>query len=1112
MNKRTKQCSLALAVAITLAANRPAHALTITPIFGSSITSDPNALTIESSINSVIAMYETQVLNPVNVTVTFQLSSTGLGSSTTFLNTDTYTDFLSKLTAAQTSASDATALAHLPVQATNPVNGNANIEMSTANARALGIFTGNSTIGGTIYLNTSIMNLTRSSIDPNKYDLMGVVQHEMDEILGMTSALPNGTNGQAAPTGPVHPQDLFRYDQNGNRSFNTGTDAQTQAYFSIDGTTHIARFNQTSDATNSGDFGDWYSFNVAHTPQAQDAFATKGAIVNIGTAEKTELDVIGYNLLTSLTWNPTSASSGTPPDGAGTWTTASGSTWWNGSSNSVWSNASVQNAQFGTPGTPSSTAYTVTLGSGVTVGEMIFGNANYTIAGGGNSLTLNNGIIAAVGATISAPVILGGNNTWETASGVTLTASGNISGSFGLTKQGPGTLALSGSNSYTGGTTVALGTMLLNSSSALPTSGNVTVSGGVLDIHGQSPTIGNLTFGDGAVTTSGSVIDSGAVKGTMTLGGDITYVGTFNGGFTYYGPATISANMQLAPGTHHITSADPSVANAYDIVISGAMSGTGGLTKDGANTYTALTGANTYSGATVINGGWFFGAATNTLSPNSAVTVNSGGVLSLNPTSTQAGVTAGSYNQTIGSLAGSGQVNLGTATLTVGGDNTSTTFSGGIFDSGNLTKTGTGTLTFTTSQSYTGVTTINNGSLQLGNGGSNVFLSSSGITGLSTGTLVFNSSSNPLFTTPISGGVNVSQIGTGVVFMDVNNTYTGTTNINAGGSMFIGNNDTNGSLGIGDTTNNGTLRFQRTDMLTVSSVIGGTGAVQQNSSGGVIFTGNNTFTGQLTIFAGTVQLGNGGTSGTLASGTTVMGNSGTTLVFNRSDAFTLGSTLGFSNLSVTQNGTGTTTLSATNTYVGATTINAGTLLVTGSISGSTTTVNNSGTLAGSGATGAVNVASGGSVLPGSSTGSGLLNTKSVSFASGSHFKLELGGTAGTNTAGVAYSELKVTGTVSLSGDVQISLFGGYTPQINDTFFIILNDGSDAISGTFSNAAGGTFTSAGYQFQVNYAANGDGGGTANDVSIKVIAAVPEPGTGALLLGGGALLGWRRRRRA
>ena len=1106
MKKNKVPPSLALAVALTLAGGRQAHALTITPIYDSSITSDPNAATIEASINSVIQSYEVMFLNPVTITVTFSEMSSGLGESSKSITTDSYTDFLSKLSVSQTSTADATALAHLPSQSTNPVNGNANVQMSGANAAALGVFTGHSSITANISLNTSIMNLSRTGTqNSSKYDIGATVEHEMDEVLGLGSALVNGSNGQAAPTGPVMVEDLFRYDQNGARSFTTSSTAQ--AYFSLDGTTQLARFNQTSDATNSGDFGDWYSFQVTHTPQVQDAYGTPGVILNLGSAEKTALDAIGYTLLTTLTWNPTASTSGTPPDGAGTWTAGSGSNWWNGTANSVWTNG--QNAQFGTPGTASSTAYTVTLGSAITVGNIVFGNANYTINGGGNSLTINNGVVDVVNATINAPVILGGNNTWETVGTSTLTVGGNVSGGFGLTKQGPGTLILSGSNSYTGGTTVATGTLQLNSAGALPSGGNVAVTGGTLDIKGTAPSIGNLTFGDGLSTTSGSVIDSSAVKGTMTLGGDITYVGTFNGGFTYYGPGTISANLQLAAGNHNITSADTTVANAYDIVISGNMSGAGGITKGGANSYLALTGTNTYSGATAINAGWVFAAATNTLSPNSALSVNSGGVLSLNPANAQAGVTPGSYDQTIGSLAGAGQVNLGTATLTVGADNTSTTYSGTMFDSGNLTKTGTGTQTFTSSLSYTGTTTVNNGVLQLGNGTSNVFLSSSGVTGLSTGTLVFDSSGNPGYSMPISGALNITQAGAGSVFLLGTNSFTGTLTINSGGTIVVGGGGTTGTLGAGNTVNNGTLEFERTDTLVVSSAISGTGPLIVFSGGTIVLTGANTYTGQTSLSNGNLQIGNGGTSGSLANGTVIVGNSGTTLIFNRTDAFTVGNSINGA-MGVTQNGTGTTTLSANSPYTGPTTINAGTLLVSGSITGSTTTVNNGGTLAGTGSTGAVNVASGGTVHPGGSTGLGLLNAKNTSFASGSHFSIELDGTTGTNSSSVAYSELKVTGAVSLSGDAQITLFPGYTPQINDTFYVILNDSTDAIGGTFSNASGNVLFSGAYEFQVNYAANGDSGGTANDVSLTVIAVIPEPATSGLLLGGCALLGWRRRR--
>ncbi|HEY3898079.1 MAG TPA: NF038122 family metalloprotease [Chthoniobacter sp.] len=1120
--KTRTSLSLAAAVAMVLAGNRQAQALSITPIFDSSITNDPNAATIEASIETVVTTYETLFLDPINLSVTFSEMSGGLGESDKFLTTDTYTDFLSKLTASQTSASDTTALAHLPTQSTNPVNGSASMQMSTANAEALGIFTGSNTTSATIQLNTSIMNLSRSGTqNPNNYDLVSTVEHELDEVLGLGSALVNGSNGLAAPTGAVMPEDLFRYDQNGNRSFTTS--ATAQAYFSIDGTTHIAQFNQQSgsDPASQGDFGDWYSYQVAHTPQVQDAFGTPGIDLNIGTSEKTALDVIGYTLLTSLTWNPTSSASGTPPDGAGIWTTASGSTWWNGTANSVWSNTNVQNAQFGTAGTASSTAYIVTLGSAITVGEMVFGNANYTINGGGNSLTINGGIVAAVNATVDAPVILGGNNTWETAGPITLAVGGNVSGGFMLTKQGTGTLILSGTNSYAGGTTISDGTLQTASAGALPTGHDVTMNGGTLDINGQTPSIGNLTFGDGVTAVIGSVIDSAATKGSLTLGGNITYTGTLDGGSYFFDVGTLAANVTLASGTHHITTADTGIAANYDLVISGNMSGTGGISKDGVN-YIALTGANTYSGATAITNGWLFTAATNTLSANSDVTV-SGGILSLNPQFAQTGVVPGSYNQTIGSLAGTGQVHLGTATLTVGADNASTTFSGAISDagggtsgSGSLTKTGTGTFIINSSQGYFGATTINNGTLQLGDGTNTGFIAnSSGVTGLSTGTLAFDFSGNFSFPLSIGGAVNVTQAGPNgnFVFLTGNNTYTGMTTVNSGTGIVVGNGGTTGSLGTGNTTNNGAVDFERTDMLVVSSAISGPGSVTIFSGGTIVFTGTDSYSGTTTISSGTLQLGNAGTSGSLSALTSVSGNAGNTLAFNRTDSFTVGSRIS-GGLTVAQNGTGITTLSATNsTFTGPTNINAGTLLVSGSISGSTVTVNNSGTLAGNGSVGAVNVASGGTVLPGSSTGSGLLDSGSEIFASGSHLMLELGGTTGTNTAGVTYSELSVTGTVSLAGNVQVSLFGGYTPRVNDIFYIILNDGSDGISGTFSNAPGGIFTSDGIQFQVNYAANGDSGSTANDVSIQVLSVVPEPGSWLLLLGGWAIAaGLPRRRRA
>jgi hypothetical protein len=266
-------------------------ALVINPIWDSSITSDPNAATIENTINSAIAIYQADFSDPITVSIKFQETGSGLGGSSSYYATASYSFYRSVLAADATTANDATALAHLPNTGANPVASGANMALTTANWRALGVTV--TPPGGDpdswIFLNTSLMNLDRSSINPAKYDLMTVAMHEIDEALGFGSALNGLTNGAAAPTSLTWNLDMFRYDQNGNRIFNTASG--TLAYFSIDGTTDLARFNQTQ----GGDFSDFYSV-TAHTPQVQDAFGTPGATSNLGV-ELTMLDVLGYDLV-----------------------------------------------------------------------------------------------------------------------------------------------------------------------------------------------------------------------------------------------------------------------------------------------------------------------------------------------------------------------------------------------------------------------------------------------------------------------------------------------------------------------------------------------------------------------------------------------------------------------------------------------------------------------------------------------------------------------------------------------------------------------------------------------------------------------------------------------
>jgi autotransporter-associated beta strand protein len=195
------------------------------------------------------------------------------------------------------------------------------------------------------------------------------------------------------------------------------------------------------------------------------------------------------------------------------------------------------------------------------------------------------------------------------------------------------------------------------------------------------------------------------------------------------------------------------------------------------------------------------------------------------------------------------------------------------------------------------------------------------------------------------------------------------------------------------------------------------------------------------------------------------------------------------------------------TFSGTTAVLDGSLLVNGNLSGSAATVALGGLMGGTGTTGAIVVFTGSVLAPGSN-GVGTLNTLgNVTLNSGSQFALELGAV----TVG-GYDRLNVTGSISLAGSASIQLTGAFADHIGDTFFVMLNDGADPVTGTFSNAPGNSITLPdGHVFSVNYAANGDGGGTPNDVSLT-LTAVPEPGSAAMLLGGLALLaGGRRIRR-
>ncbi len=259
--------------------------LTINPIFDSSITSDPNAATIEATINQAISLYTSYITDPITVSINFAEGG-GLGSNSTYYESVTYSTFRNALAADAKTNNDTTVMSLLPSSTRDPVVNSRNINVKTANLRAVGL-SGSPPTGepdGYVTLNTDL-TFPGSPGSSLQYSLLAVIQHETDELLGLGSALPNSTTR-------IFPEDLFRYQSTGSRSFTT-TSSQ-KAYFSLDSTTDIAQFDNQNDG---GDFGDWQSNPLPSgvSPKVQDAFATPHATPSLGV-ELIALDAIGYDV------------------------------------------------------------------------------------------------------------------------------------------------------------------------------------------------------------------------------------------------------------------------------------------------------------------------------------------------------------------------------------------------------------------------------------------------------------------------------------------------------------------------------------------------------------------------------------------------------------------------------------------------------------------------------------------------------------------------------------------------------------------------------------------------------------------------------------------------
>lgn len=454
-------------------------------------------------------------------------------------------------------------------------------------------------------------------------------------------------------------------------------------------------------------------------------------------------------------------------------------------------------------------------------------------------------------ASFATNTTLGTNLSWH------YTGTGSGGASFGVSGASDRTLTI---NSPSISVTSAFTSYPLNVSLSTGLSGgpylNVNLAGTTaINVGTNSSLALNRTTISGNVTKTGS----GALVATnLNVTGSLTVSA---GEFSNFG--TLTGNVSTGSGAQ----VGFSDTTTYAGVISGASSLTSG---NGLNTALTLTGANTYTGSTTIHSGTLLVAGANALPTTTNVTINSGANLTLN------------WAQTIGSLSGSGGVNLAFGTLTTS-SSANSTFSGVLSGSRSFTKSGTGTLTLNGANTYAGSTSVNGGTLVAA--AANVLPSTTILQLVSTGTLRMSHDQAVRALTGGSGSATSSLIlenNATLTIVDLGGDYRGV--ISGSGNLVR-------SAGTTATTLSGANTYAGSTAINAGLLVAlntagsatGTGPVTINNAG---LRGTGTITGDVTLNAGGYVTGGGGTGsqGLGPAATLYLGN----LEMNPSSALRVG--------------------------------------------------------------------------------------------------------------------------------------------------------------------------------------------------------------------------------